>query len=175
MSKAARKQTQVDKRLFLISVGVFIVSLVAVFLILNGGRGSGESVPPIQPAGSAVPPTVAVLLTDVPAQIASVGGLANQLDVLESMVEDCADYGDDRRTQMALHFTWLRSPDQIPRDLLVAMGNETVARLILGMSTFTLQEWSAQDRPANSCLAPIGRRLNDLLVTLGMPPAEGFN
>lgn len=175
MSKAARKQTQADKRLFLLSLGVFIVSLVIVVVVLNGGRSSGESVPPIAPAGSAVPPTVAVLLTDVPAQLASVGGLGDGLDAIEQMVESCADYGDDRRTQMALHFQWLRNPDLIPRDLLVAMGGETVERLILGMSTFTLQEWGAQNRPPESCLVPIGRRLNDLMVMLGLPAAEGFS
>ncbi len=176
MSKASRKQTQADKRFFYISLGVFIVALVVVAAVLLSGRGtSGESVPPVAPAGSAVPPTVAVLLTNVPAQIANVGGLSNQLDEIEQMVEACGDYDDNRRTQMALHFQWLRNPDLIPRDLLVAMGAETVNRLILGMSTFTLQEWGAQSRPPESCLVPIGRRLNDLLVTLGMPAAEGFN
>jgi hypothetical protein len=175
MSKTSRGQTEADKRLFFVSLGVFAISLVVVFLVINDGRGSGESIPPLAPAGSAVPPTVAVLLTSIPAQVESAGGLGEGLDALETMVDSCADYGDDRRAQMALHFQWLRNPDLIPRDLLVAMGDETVERLVLGMSTFTLQEWNAQERPPDSCLVPIGRRLNDIMVSIGMPAAEQFN
>lgn len=175
MSKASRRQSQADKRLFFISLGVLAVSVVVVFLLLSGRGTSGESIPPIPPAGSAVPPTVAALMTSIPAQVENVGGFSDGLDDLETMVEACGDYSDDRRAQMALHFQWLRNPDLIPRDLLVAMGAESVNRLVLGMSTFTLQEWSAQDRPADSCLVPIGQRLNDLLVSLGMPAAEQFH
>jgi hypothetical protein len=54
------------------------------------------------------------------------------------------------------------------------MGNETVGRLLLGMSTFTLQDWQLLERPAQSCLVPIGQALNVLLVATGQPVTAGF-
>jgi hypothetical protein len=174
MSKPAPNKTAADKRLFFFSLAVFIVVVAFVVWQMNAPRTS-SNLPPVQIASTGVPPTVAVLLTQIPAQLASGDGLYEQIDTLEQMVAACSDYSDDRRLQMRLHFTWLRNPDQIPRDLLVAMGSETVGRLLLGMSTFTLQEWQARNRPADSCLVPIGQALNPLLLSTGQPAASAFD
>jgi hypothetical protein len=172
MSKSASSKTETDKRLFLFSLAVFIV-VCALVLWQMDGRGANSDQPPIQAAATGVPPTVAMLLTSIPSQLGG-GGLYAQIDTLAQQMEACSDYSADRRAQMTLHITWLRNPDQIPRDLLVAMGSESVSRLLLGMSTFTLQEWQARERPPASCLVPIGQMLNTLLVATGQPPAAAF-
>lgn len=176
MSKAPTQTKNADKRLFFFSLAVFLFvsGLVVYQLIVLEPQPAPDDLSPVQPASTGLPANAAAQLTAIPAELGSGDGLYGQLDDVERLVNACADYNADRRTQMALHISWLRSPELIPLDVLMAMGSESVMRLVLGMSTFTRQQWQALDSPADSCLVPIGQTLNQMLAAVGGEPAPEF-
>jgi hypothetical protein len=86
------------------------------------------------------------------------------------MIAGCAEYSPERRAQMEQHMAWLENPSDIPPDIRIALGQNPPGQLVFGMATYTSIQWRLNERPSESCLIPIGRLLNDMLVALGEPP-----
>jgi hypothetical protein len=118
-------------------------------------------------------PAVVANFTNVPPAVS--GELYAQVGDIERMLAECPDYSDERRSQMEQHIAWLRDPSQIPNDLLLAFGAEPSGRLIFGMATYTLIEWSSREYAPTSCLLTIGQLLNEMLVAVGETPVEEFS
>lgn len=123
------------------------------------------------------PPVIATLdpqiisnLTALPNMQPPNGEAAQQLQDLQTQVDACADFSDERRAHMSQHIRWLLNPSTIPPDILIAAGVNPLNRLVFGMAVYTSSEWRLLDRPADSCLIAIGRTLNDMLSAAGEPP-----
>jgi hypothetical protein len=120
-------------------------------------------------------PQVVANMTALPQATPLSGEAANVIRELELMVEACAAYSPERRLQMEQHIAWLYNPAGIPQDIIMAFGAQPSTGLLRGMGGYTEIEWRQAGRPADSCLVPIGRRINELLVEAGAPPFPIFN
>lgn len=168
-----------DKRMFYVSLGIFLATLVLVIASVISRNTSGSSTagvnspPTVEPLMTLAPELIANL-TAIPQGIALTGDLPQQITELETQVKTCPDYSPQRRSQMEQHFVWLRDSSTMPREVALGIAANPAGRLILGMATFTAAEWGQRSRPANSCLLPIGRYLNTLLAQTGEEIFEEF-
>lgn len=180
-SKTTRSAaSQGDKRIFYVSLVIFLVSLalvIASVISRNQPAASVSSVPPATVAPLAtLPANVVANLTALPQGqvIVLSGDLSAQIADLEEQVKNCPDYASERRTQMEQHFAWLRDSTTMPREVVIGVAANPVGRLILGMATFTSAEWGLHNRATDSCLLSIGRQLNTLLTQNGEQPLNEF-
>lgn len=170
MAKPNANNSNADKRFFFVSVAIFVlISIFALYTVLRRNTPAAENTPP---------PTViaglGVAATQLPAPVPAAGDFTEQVQRIAKMVEACPDYGDERRTQMKLHIGWLLAPDTIPEFMKIPLGSNPTGRLIEGMATYTSSEWGLHNKAPNSCLLPIGRQLNAMLVANGTEPLSVF-
>ncbi|MEZ4672155.1 MAG: hypothetical protein R3E39_29970 [Anaerolineae bacterium] len=170
-----------DKRMFFVSLGIFLAVLALVVASVisrnNSGTNSGvmavTSAPTVELASSLAPEFV-FNLTAIPQGIVVPPDIVTQLNTLEEQVKNCTDYGPERRSQMEQHFAWLRDSSNMPMQVVIGIAENPVGRLIVGMSTYTLAEWALHNRASNSCLVPIGLELNSLLEKTGEETFKEF-
>lgn len=156
-----------DKRLFFVSLAIFIGTCVLVLFAANrpttpsvsGDAGVGQTSGQIM----TLQPEIVANLTQLPQAELLAGELADQVRTLQQRVAECPEYRTERRQQMNQHIDWLLDPSQLPRDVILALGANPTGRLIFGMATYTSSEWGLKDRPPESCLLNIGHMLNDML------------
>jgi hypothetical protein len=178
-SKATKKPASVsssrDKRMFLFSLALFLGTVVVLFLLTNRSALAPSSVP-VQPTiqHMTLEPQVVANLTEFPSAPPLTGELADQLGEIQTLLNACPDYRTERRSQMQQHIDWMLTPATIPADVLIALGSNPNERLIFGMATYTQIEWNTRDKPAESCLIPLGKMLNGMLVAQGTPPLPEF-
>jgi hypothetical protein len=162
--------TPADQRRFFISLAFFLftVGVIGFAAISRAPRGT-------------VTPTPAQSLPMNPTVVANVQNAANlalpesqriAVQDIKTRVDACPDYGPERRGQMLQHIAWLLDPTTIPSDILMAIGEDPMGRLVLGMSTFTRVQWQLLNSPAGSCLLEVDAQVNALLAAAGQPTAE---
>jgi hypothetical protein len=157
-----------DKRRFFISLAFFLFTLGVIAL----GAINRAPRQPTTPAQSLpMNPTVIANVQNA-ASLALPPALQESVRQIKGAVDACPDYGPERRSQMLQHVAWLLDPATIPADILMAIGEDPLGRLVLGMSTYTRVQWQLLDRPAESCLLPLDAQINTLLGATGQPTAE---
>jgi len=152
---------------------VIIVCVAAGIVLLQiNGNSAPESgdIPQMT-----LDPQIAINLTEIPKSAPLTGDAANQVNQLKAMVDACDEYTQERRGQMEQHITWLLNPATIPGDIIIALGANPPGKLIYGMATYTSIQWRVDDRPADSCLLPIGAMLNDMLAAASEEPFAIFS
>lgn len=173
-----RVSNEADKRLFFVSLTIFVGVCALVIVSASGGLPGGTagrfSASPTPAQAMTLAPQVFANLTAIPQMAELSGDLRTDTDRVAALLADCADYSDERRGQMQQHIAWLRAPATLPRDIILALGDNPTGRLIFGMATYTSIEWRLRDRPADSCLLAIGRLLNTMLAATGETPFEEF-
>jgi hypothetical protein len=162
-----------DRRLLLISVLVFVVTVIAV-VPFAASRGPAPDAASAAGPDSMSRPSGFRSPEQRSAAISTAQEILPAIDAIAAQVASCAAYGDERRSQMNQHIAWIHDPEAIPGDIVIAMGENPIARLVFGMGAYTSNEWRLAGRPAGSCLIPIGQALNGILVTLGETPFEEF-
>lgn len=165
-----------DKRLFVVSLIIFIVTCVVVIVVNNSGgnlqRTGTVTATPAQQI--TLVPEVIANLTQIPdSQTLGVEFSGKIVDLREA-IADCPDYSPARREQMNQHIAWLLDTSTLPRDMVIALGSDPFERLVFGMATYTSAEWGLHDQSPASCLLNIGRELNMLLESMGSPGFEEF-
>ncbi len=120
-------------------------------------------------------PQIVVNLTQLPQAPPLSGDAAAQVNQLRALVDSCPDYEPARLSQMQQHIEWLLSPALIPPDIIIALGANPIGKLIFGMATYTSIQWDLLDHAPNSCLLPIGKLLNEMLIAAGEEPFPVFN
>jgi hypothetical protein len=150
--------------------GLVILGLAVAVI---GAQVLGSQQP--SPESHALPPQVVVNLTQLPQTAPLSGDEAAQLNDFRALVEACPDYDPTRQNQMFQHIEWLLTPALIPPDIVIVLGANPTGKLIVGMATYTSLQWNLLDHAPDSCLLPIGRRLNDMLVAAGEEPFPVFN
>lgn len=112
-------------------------------------------------------PQIVTNLTELPQTLPLSGDAAVQLNELRALVESCPDYEPARQSQMIQHIEWFIAPALIPPDVIIALGANPTGKLIFGMATYTSIQWNLIDHAPASCLLPIGKRLNEMLIAAG--------
>jgi hypothetical protein len=156
----------------LAGIVLLMVLSTVVFVLLNNGDSSSSSQP--QPVMTLDPQTI-INLTQLPQATPLSGADADTWNEFRAKVDACDAYSPERRRQMKQHIQWLIDPSDMPPDVIVAMGGNVTERLIFGMAGYTSAQWRLNNRPPDSCLVPIGRALNDMLVALGDSPIDIYN
>jgi len=151
---------------------LIIVAIAAGIILLQINVNSVQQ--PNTAPQMTLDPQIAINLTRMPEATPLSGEAADKVSDLKAMVDACADYSPERRRQMEQHITWLLQPATIPADILIALGANPSAKLVFGMATYTSIQWSLADRAPDSCLLPIGKVLNDMLVLNGEAPLPIF-
>jgi hypothetical protein len=164
---------QADKRLFIGSLIIFLISLVMVGVVVVNRQSPTTSF--ARPAQvKTLEPQVIANLTSIPQSAVLTGELAEQVNQIQMMLNDCPAYSTERREQMQQHIDWLLNPSQLPRDMILALGSNPTGKLIVGMATYTLSDWGLKGRPVESCLLTIGQQLNNMLSATGETPFAEF-
>jgi len=117
-------------------------------------------------------PAVIANLTSLPQATPLSTEEAGRWRALQAAVEACGDYSPERQSQMQQHIAWILHPADIPTNVVLALGNNPVGRLVYGMASYTSIQWRLNDRNPDSCLVPIGHTLNTLLIALGEQPFD---
>ncbi len=168
-----------DKRWLAVSIIIFVGSLALVILAATGNnRNSPKTAVDINgniidpPQGTLLPGVAGAndlikQMTAMPSAAPLTGPLADEVHEISKMVANCPDYNEARRSQMNQQISWLLQPNTLPKDMIIALGNNINGRLIAGMSTFTIAQWGLLQKAPTSCLLPIGKKLNDMLETNG--------
>jgi hypothetical protein len=147
-------------------VGVSLVGAVLI-LLSNHGANSAQRMPGAD--------AIITNMTAFPQLAPLTGAMADELNSLKTMVEACAEYRPQRHDQMEQHIHWLLNPSDLPKEMIIALGANPTGELIVGMAVYTGGEWSLKGKSPDSCLLPIGRFLNKMLVEAGEPPFGEFN
>jgi hypothetical protein len=151
--------------------GLIILGL-AVAVIAVQMLGSAQ---PASPQGMSLDPQIIANLTQLPQATPISGDSAVQVNQLRTLVQSCPDYTSERRSQMEQHLEWLETPALIPSQIIIALGPNPTGRLIFGMATYTSIQWNLVDNIPNSCLLPIGKLLNEMLIAAEEEPFPIFN
>lgn len=168
-----KKQSSIrQKQLRSAAITALILLVLAVAFIVLQLNTAAPPAPADQRMTLA--PEIITNLTQLPQATPLAGEAADQLDALAALVEACEDYTPERRSQMQQHIAWLRAPAELPADIIIALGSNPPGKLIFGMATYTSIQWRLNDSPTESCLLPIGERLNSMLVAAGEPPFPDF-
>jgi hypothetical protein len=176
-----------DKRILGASVLIFLAACVIAVLAINARRAPNP-ITAIDINGNAVDAPIGTLvpgvagssdlinqMTALPSAAPLTGPLADDVHAVAQMVTNCNDYSAARRQQMNQNIAWLLQPNLLPKDMVIALGNNINGRLILGMATFTLSDWGQKKKAADSCLLPIGKKLNDMLAANGEARVKEFD
>ena len=149
---------------------LMVLSIVVFILVRDDGAPSGQPQPVMT-----LDPLIVNNLTELPQATPLSGAEADTWNELRAKVDACDAYSPERRLQMEQHIQWLLDPSDMPPDVILAMGGHPTERLIFGMAGYTSIQWRLDNRPPDSCLVPIGRALNQLLVDLGEPPFDVYD
>ncbi len=179
ISKSLPPPSKSDKRMLIVSAGIFISVCVLVGLAVFSRGGSqtsgnfgGVNVPS---GGTPLPADVIAKLTEIPGSVMLTGALADEIHGVEQMVAACPDYSAARRDQIKQHVAWLLAPATLPPEIIIALGANVNGRLILGIATYTLSDWGIHQKAPDSCLLTIGKKLNELLITTGEEQIPAFD
>ncbi len=178
-----------DKRMLAASIIIFLAALVIAVVVLVNRNNPRPSPTTIDINGNIIDSPVGTLLpgmsgssevikqlTAIPNAAPLTGALADEIHAVADMVTNCNDYSQARRDQMNQHIAWLLQPNTLPKEIIIALGNNINGRLIFGMSTFTLAQWGEKEKATDSCLLTIGKKLNELLAAngeAGFPQFDG--
>lgn len=154
---------------------VLLLVVVAALLLLSqppGTQGGTQSTPSGQ--SMALDPAIISNLTSIPQATPLSGQDANDMVALGEMVKACDAYTPERRDQMLLQIDLIVNPAAMPRDVIIGLGANPRARLLMAIGGVTGIQWRLDDQLADSCLVPIGKRINELIVAAGGTPVAVF-
>jgi hypothetical protein len=155
------------------TVALLVIAVVGLVLALNSNR----SVPEAQSVPAqmmTMDPRIIANLTALPKATPLAGAEANEMAGLQQMVEACDAYTAPRREQMIEQIGFIINPAQLSREVIIALGTNPQGRLLFALGQVTAIQWQLDKSPANSCLVPIGKRINQLLVAVGETPITIF-
>ena len=168
----SQSSARISDRTRLIASALFFAVTVAV-IFFSGNRPAAISATATPAQIMPLDPTVRANLQNVSAQVLP-ADQQETVQQIQTMLNDCPDYGEARRSPMQQHIAWLLDPSGIPTDILMAIGANPRGKLMVGMATYTAVEWRLLNRPAESCLLPIGKLVNTLLAANGEPTEPAF-
>jgi len=170
--------SKADKRLLIASAIILAMTCIVAIIVLQSrgdSAGSTQSATATRQANT-TGDAIAADLTRLPQATPLAGELAEKIDTIEALIKECPDYTNERRGQIEQHIAWLRQPSTLPEQMIIALGGNATEGLLRGLATYTLSDWGLKDQVESSCLMPIGKQINVLLVASGgeaIPAFEG--
>lgn len=146
--------------------------------------GACSSQPPrtVEPAATST--ATAPILTPIPGIAATVTAVhrlptlspveAAPYREISEMVVACPAFHPKRSRAVLQHLTWLTSPNEVPPEFIALFGSNVSAQLASGAAYTVAVEWKLAGRPADSCLIPIGHKLNEVAISLNGKPSPEF-
>jgi hypothetical protein len=159
-------------RLALTAALLLVAGMVAVFAVRQPAPPQSRSNTPA--VIMTLDPRIIANLTQLPQATALAGQAANDLTALRAMVDACPAYDDARRSQMVQTIGYIINPSGLSREAILAFGGNLQGNMLKALATYTLNRWRLDEAPADSCLIPIGKRINEMLVAAGEPPVAAF-
>lgn len=155
----------------------FLILVIGLLGVL--GACAGEPDPPSPTPSPAITPT------PIPTTTATKGPAARALPTLspeqaqpyrniQDMALACDELHPNRRRTVLQHMEWLTRPDEIPGQFLNLFGQNVQGELAFGAAYMVAVQWKLNGRPAESCLIPIGERLNTMAAAFGKDPVPEF-
>ena len=93
---------------------------------------------------------------------------------VEEMVIACDAFHTKRQIAVLQHLSWLANPQAIPPEFITLYGDEASTKLAFGAVYLVAVQWKVDGRQPESCLIPIGNRLNEMVVGFGGKPVPEF-
>lgn len=153
---------------------MLVVVAVAVLAVRELTPASGRT-PTATPAQMlTMDPRIVANLTQIPQATALSGQDANVFTALRALVDECPAYDEERRNQMVQQIGYIINPSGLPRDAIILLGANPRVGLLKSIGSVTANRWRLDDQPADSCLLPIGKRINEMLVAEGEQPIATF-
>ena len=119
-------------------------------------------------------PQIIANLTALPEATPLSGQDANELNGLLQLVNACTEYTPERQKQMVEQIGFIIDPAKLSSDIIIALGDNPRSKLLYALVEVTKNQWTLDKSPANSCLIPIGKSLNQLLTAAGGTPEPAF-
>ena len=166
-------------------LGLLIV-VISWMGLLTACAASDDSLPPQQPTAS---PTPIPLATATPAPTATAESTrppvarksptlspeqALPFLTIQDMALACDELHPNRRRTVLQHMEWLVNSDDIPAQFNNLYGNNVQGQLAFGAVYMVAVQWKLNGRQPDSCLIPIGERLNTMTGALGKEPVPEF-
>lgn len=152
-----------------------MIALVVGALVFIGATANRGTSPETSRPVITLDATTRANLTQMPRATPIQGAFADQIRALQTQINACPDYPPERLQIMTQYIDWLFAPNTIPREMVIAFSPDPPARLVFAMAADTSTEWRRKQRPPDSCLVPIGRALNELLVSFGQEPITVYD
>lgn len=163
-----------SRREIFLGIIVALMAGLIVFVLVSSARQN--STPQLaNPAAMPLDATTIAMLTSVPNATPIAGELAAEIYGLESRIQACGDYPPERQEMMKQYLSWLFAPSTIPPAMLPLFSPNPTNRLIFAIAADTSTEWRRKQRPADSCLVPIGRTLDEILISVGENPINIYD
>ncbi|MEO8394321.1 MAG: hypothetical protein ABI700_15120 [Chloroflexota bacterium] len=170
------RRTSVRTRLEITALLALIV--VVGVIIARRPPLSEQTVAPSIPSTTSqmmtLDPQIIANLTEFPKATPLAGQAANDLTALRALVDACPDYDTSRRQQMEEQIQFIINPSVLPAQVLIALGTDPPGKLLYAVANLNKVQWQLIKSPADSCLIPIGKRLNQLLVADNQSPISAF-
>lgn len=168
------RRTSLRTRLEITALLVLIV-VVGLLIAMRPPLSEGTQALPTAPGQMmTLDPQIIDNLTQFPKATPLAGQAANDMTALRVLVDTCADFDAQRRQQMDEQIGFIINPSVLPQEILIALGTNPHGRLLYAIANLTKVQWQLIHSPAASCLIPIGKRLNQLLVADNQPPIPVF-
>ena len=170
------RRTSIRTRLEITALLALII-VVGVIIARRPPLSEQASQVPSAPSSSqmmTLDPVIIDNLTQFPKATPLAGEAANDMNSLRALVDACPDYDASRRQQMEEQIQFIMNPSVLPGEVLIALGKDPPGKLLFALANLTKVQWQLIKSPADSCLVPIGKRLNQLLVADNQPPISAF-
>lgn len=163
------------KRLLPVQIRILLIVVLLLLAVVAFIVVSQQAAQPSTSGQSmALDPTIISNLTSIPQSTPLSGQDANEMVALGEMVKACDAYTPERREQMLIEIDLVINPAAMPRDVIIGLGANLRARLLMALGSRTSIQWRLDNQPADSCLVPIGKRINELIVAAGGTPVAAF-
>ncbi len=167
-----------SNREILAAVAFFIIVLIFVTVrnqpVMAPSADQAAINQPTPSLAITLDPRIIANVTNLPHATPLSGQDANELNGVLALVNACNEYSPDRRDQMVKQIGYIINPATLTSDIIIALGEDPRAKLLYALVEVTKNQWLLEKSPANSCLIPIGKSLNQLLTDAGGTPEPAF-
>jgi hypothetical protein len=156
----------------LLSVVILIVLVVVLFVVAH--QATAPAVEPAPTQHAVLDPQIIANLTQLPKATALAGQQANDMAGLRALIDACAAYDEKNKQNLNQQIDVIVNPAQLDPQTIVMLGANPRGKLLQGLGTITANVWQLSGKPDDSCLIPIGKRINELLAADGAQPIAAF-
>ncbi len=158
--------------ILMLAVGLVVILWMSLYV---PGRSLFTMPTPGTPLAGGTPyPGVAATVTAVRRLPTLSAEQARPYNEISALVRQCGEFHPNRQRAILQHMAWLTHPSDVPVELISIYGDQWPTRLVFGAAYLTAVEWKESGRKQESCLIPVGTRLNALLVEMGEEPLSDF-